>query len=400
MSIISDRLKNIPQSLTMAAASKVSKLAQDGIEILLLGIGEPDFDTPQNIKNSAIDAINSGFTKYTPAGGIHELKMAVCEKLLRDNRLNYNVDDVIICSGAKQVIFNLLWATINKGDEVLIPKPYWVSYPSMVQLVGGIPKFLHSDIETGFRINFDELSKSINKNTKWLLLNSPNNPSGVVYTESELLEIAKILRKCSHVHILSDDIYEYMTFGKNKFCNIANVAPDLRDRIFIVNGVSKSHAMTGWRIGYGVGSKDIIKAMTLLQSQSTSCPCSISQKAAITALRSSRDLVKIHLENIEFKIELVCNIFSKIDKLVIHKPNGAFYLFISYKKLLGSKTNTGIIIKSDNDFVEYLLTEAKVSVIPGDAFGLPGYFRLSCSISEDILKRACEQIISAINLLA
>jgi aspartate aminotransferase len=396
MSIISKRLSSVKPSPTLAVSAKAAELKRKGIDVISLGAGEPDFDTPDNIKNAAIQGIKNGATKYTNADGTPELKQAVCDKFKRENELNYTASEVIISTGGKQVIYNLFMATLDKGDEVIIPAPYWVSYPDMVLLAGGTPVTVSSAMSNGFRIHPDDLNKAITPKTKWLILNSPSNPSGSAYTRNELMEIAEVIRKHPHIHVMSDDIYEHITFDGFKFTTIANIAPDLRERIFIVNGVSKSYSMTGWRIGYGAGNKDIIKAMAMIQSQSTSNPSSVSQVAALEALNGTQDFMKPNAINFQKKRDLVLSSFNNIEGLDCYKPEGAFYLFPSCSKLFGKKTSDGNVINSSNDFATFLLEKANVAVVPGIAFGLEGYFRVSYATSESLLTEACERIRKAV----
>lgn len=400
MSLIARRLGFIKPSPTLAVSAKAAELKRSGIDVISLGAGEPDFDTQENIKLAAITAIKAGVTKYTNVDGMPELKKAVCEKFKRENGLEYLPDQIIIGTGGKQVIYNLFMATLDQGDEVIIPAPYWVSYPDIVLLAEGKPVIIEAYLETGFRITPESLDVAITDKTKWFILNSPSNPSGTAYSKQDLLILADILRKYPHVQIMSDDIYEHITFDGFKFYNLAAVAPDLKDRIFIVNGVSKAYSMTGWRIGYGAGNKDIIKAMALIQSQSTSNPSSISQMAAIEALTGIQSYIPKNALGFEKKRDLVFSLLSKIKNLECYKPEGAFYLFIRCTKLFGKKTPSGQLLKNDNDLATYLLEHANVAVVPGIAFGLEGYFRISYATSEELLAEACRRIEMCINQLA
>ena len=400
MSLIARRLGFIKPSPTLAVSAKAAELKRSGIDVISLGAGEPDFDTPENIKLAAITAIKASVTKYTNVDGMPELKKAVCEKFKRENGLEYLPDQIIIGTGGKQVIYNLFMATLDQGDEVIIPAPYWVSYPDIVLLAEGKPVIIEAYLETGFRITPESLDAAITAKTKWFILNSPSNPSGTAYSKQDLLILADILRKYPHVQIMSDDIYEHITFDGFKFYNLAAVAPDLKERIFIVNGVSKAYSMTGWRIGYGAGNKDIIKAMALIQSQSTSNPSSISQMAAIEALTGIQSYIPKNALGFEKKRDLVFSLLSKIKNLECYKPEGAFYLFIRCTKLFGKKTPSGQLLKNDNDLATYLLEHANVAVVPGIAFGLEGYFRISYATSEELLAEACRRIEMCINQLA
>lgn len=396
MSLIAKRLHSIKPSPTLAVTAKARELAGKGINIISLATGEPDFDTPDNIKNAAIEGIKRGETKYTNVSGTKELLQAVCNKFKRENDLEYTLDEVMVGTGGKQVIYNLFMATLNEGDEVIIPAPYWVSYPDMVLLAGGTPVAVDSDMETGFRVLPKDIEAAITDKTKWLILNSPSNPSGATYTEDELKSFAEVIRKYPHLHVMSDDIYEHITFDGFVFKTLANVAPDLKDRIFIINGVSKAYSMTGWRIGYGAGSKEIIKAMTMIQSQSTSGPSSISQVAAVEALSGTQDYIKTNAINFQKKRDLTLELVSNIPGLECYKSEGAFYLFPKCSDLFGKKTQNGTIIESSNDLATYLLENANVAIVPGIAFGLEGYFRISYATSEELLIDACERMAKAI----
>ncbi|ASX27690.1 aspartate aminotransferase [Rickettsia sp. MEAM1 (Bemisia tabaci)] len=392
MSIISTRLNAIKPSPTLAVVRKTLELKRAGIDIIALGAGEPDFDTPDNIKEAAIKAIKDGFTKYTNVEGMPALKEAIQAKFKRENNIDYDLDEIIVSTGGKQVIYNLFMASLNKGDEVIIPAPYWVSYPDMVLLAEGTPVFANCGIESNFKLSGEALEQLITPKTKWLIINSPSNPTGASYSHSELENIAEILRKHPHVNVMSDDIYEHITFDGFKFYTLAEIAPDLKDRIFTVNGVSKAYSMTGWRIGYGAGSKALIKAMTIIQSQSTSNPCSISQAAAVEALNGVQGYIAQNALNFEKKRDLALSILQRVKYFECYKPEGAFYLFIKCDKIFGTKTKSGKVINNNNDFGEYLLEEAKVAVVPGIAFGLEGYFRISYATSMEELQEACLRI--------
>lgn len=400
MSLIATRLQAVKPSPTLAVTAKAKELAAQGINIISLAAGEPDFDTPENIKEAAIEGITNGATKYTIVSGTIELKRAICEKFKRDNQLDYDQSEIIVCTGGKQVIYNLFMATLNEGDEVIIPAPYWVSYPDMVLLAGGTPVTVMSDMSTGFRPKPSDIEAAITNKTKWFILNSPSNPSGAAYTENELKALAEVFRKYPHVHIMCDDIYEHITFDAFEFKTLATIAPDLKDRIFIVNGVSKAYSMTGWRIGYGAGHKDIIKAMTIIQSQSTSNPSSVSQVAAVEALNGTQDFIKSNAENFCAKRNLVLSLLGEINELECYKSEGAFYLFPKCSKLFGKKTPDGDIIENSSDLATYLLESANVAIVPGIGFGLEGYFRVSYATSEKLLTESCNRITEAISQLS
>jgi len=389
MSIVSNSLKRIKPSPTIAVTQKARELKAAGKDVIGLGAGEPDFDTPQNIKEAAIQAINRGETKYTAVDGTPDLKKAIVSKFKRENNLEYFTNEITVGTGGKQVIYNTFMATLNKGDEVIIPAPYWVSYPDMVLLAGGNPKIVKCNESDGFKLTPKNLKKAITKKTKWLILNSPSNPTGASYTKKEIESLSKVLIKNKNVHILSDDIYEHITYDNFNFFTVAQV-PKLKSRTLTMNGVSKSYAMTGWRIGYAAGPKEIIKAISKIQSQSTSNPSSISQAAAVEALNGTQDFIKERSDAFRERRDFVVNSLNNIKGVSCLKPNGAFYVFPSCKKLLGKKTK----IKTDSEFVEKLLEKANVAVVQGSAFGLNGYFRISYATSMEKLRIAMERIKS------
>jgi len=389
MSIVSNSLKRIKPSPTIAVTSKAREMRAAGKDVIGLGAGEPDFDTPDNIKEAAIQAIKRGETKYTAVDGTPALKKAIQEKFSRENNLTYELDQISVGTGGKQVLYNAFMATLNPGDEVIVPAPYWVSYPDMVLLAGGKPKIVKCSEKNEFKITPVELKKAITKKTKWLIINSPSNPTGSCYTKEEIQELSKILIKNKKVFILSDDIYEHIAYDGFEFFTIAQIKA-LKERTLTMNGVSKSYSMTGWRIGYGAGPKDIMKAMAKIQSQSTTNPSSISQAAAVEALNGTQDFIKTRSESFKERRDFVVKSINNIKGLSCLKPNGAFYVFPNCKKLLGKKTK----LKTDKDFVEKLLEKAEVAVVQGSAFGLDGYFRISYATSIDNLKKALERIRS------
>jgi len=389
MSIVSNSLKRIKPSPTIAVTQKARELKAAGKDVIGLGAGEPDFDTPENIKKAAIDAINKGDTKYTAVDGTPALKQAIINKFKKENNLQYSTNEITVGTGGKQVIYNALMATLNKGDEVIIPAPYWVSYPDMVLLAGGNPKIVKCNENDGFKLTPKNLKKAITKKTKWLILNSPSNPTGVSYTRGEIESLSEVLIKNKNIHILSDDIYEHITYDNFNFFTIAQISK-LKNRTLTMNGVSKSYAMTGWRIGYAAGPKEIIKAISKIQSQSTSNPSSISQAAAVEALNGPQDFIQERSGAFKERRDFVVNSLNNIKGISCLKPNGAFYVFPSCKKLLGKKTK----LKTDKDFVEKLLEKSLVAVVQGSAFGLDGYFRISYATSMDNLKKALERIKS------
>lgn len=399
MSFLANILANIKPSPTIAVSMKAAELKSQGHDIISLGMGEPDFDTPDNIKEAAITAIKKGDTKYTAVDGTATLKKAIIAKLQRENNLSYQPSEIIVSTGAKQVIYNALVATINPGDEVIIPAPYWVSYPDMVLLVNGNPVVVESSERNNFKILPQDLERAITKNTKWLIFNSPSNPTGACYNEGELRALADVLLKHPQVHILSDDIYEHLIFDNLKFSCLAEIEPRLKDRTLVVNGVSKAYAMTGWRIGYGAGNVNLIKAMAMIQSQSTSATTSMGQAAAVEALNGVQDYVKNSAKIFEKRRDMVVEMLNKVSGINCNTPNGAFYVFPSCQGLFGKKTTSGKIIKDSNDFASYLLEEALVAVVPGIAFGAEGFFRISYAASEDFLKNAMQRIADACNKL-
>ena len=395
MSFLASSLSNIKPSPTIAISMKAAELKAAGNDIISLSMGEPDFDTPKNIKDAAIVAIQKGDTKYTAVDGTAALKKAVIEKFKRENSLEYKVSEVVVSVGAKQVIYNALMATLNAGDEVIIPAPYWVSYPDMVLLAGGKPVIVDSSEANNFKISPTALEEKITPKTKWLILNSPSNPTGSCYSEVELKALSAVLLKHPHVHIMSDDIYEHLIFDDLKFSTIAQVEPKLKDRTLVINGVSKAYSMTGWRIGYGAGPQNLIKAMAMIQSQSTSSPSSISQAASVEALNGTQDYMKPNAKLFQSRRDMVVSMLNAIDGINCNTPNGAFYVFPSCKNLYGKKTASGKVIENDSDFSAYLLEEALVAVVPGVAFGAEGFFRISYAASNEFLKNAMERIAAA-----
>ena len=389
MSIISDSLKRIKPSPTIAVTQKARELRAAGKDVIGLGAGEPDFDTPDNIKEAAIKAIRDGDTKYTPVDGTPKLKKAIIDKFKRENHLDYSVDQITVGTGGKQVLYNTFMATLNKGDEVIIPAPFWVSYPDMVLLAGGKPKIVKCTEKEGFKLTAKKLKKAISKKTKWLILNSPSNPTGAGYSEDEIKELSKVLEKNKKVNILSDDIYEHVRYDNFNFYTIAQISK-LKDRTLTMNGVSKSYAMTGWRIGYAAGPKDIIKAIGKIQSQSTSNPSSISQAAAVEALNGNQDFIQQRADAFKERRDFVVSRLNDIKGINCLTPNGAFYVFPSCKGLLNKKTK----LKTDTQFVQKLLEKSNVAVVQGSAFGLDGYFRISYATSMENLKKAMDRIKS------
>ena len=391
MRFISDSLKRIKPSPTIAVTQKAKELKAAGKDVIGLGAGEPDFDTPDNIKKAAIDAIKAGDTKYTAVDGTKDLKEAIVKKFKRENNLNYTTDQVTVGAGGKHVIYNLMMATLNKGDEVIIPAPYWVSYPDIVLLAGANPIVIECSEEQGFKLSAKDLEAKITNNTKWLILNSPSNPTGACYTELEIKNLSQVLKRNPHVNILSDDIYEHVTYDNFKFFTIAQI-PEIKNKVVTMNGVSKSYAMTGWRIGYAAGDKEIIKAIAKIQSQSTTNPSSISQAAAVEALNGKQDFIPIRAKAFQERRDFVVNSLNAIDGISCLKPDGAFYVFPNCKKLIGKKDKEGKKIQNDTDFVQSLLENFGIAVVQGSAFGLEGFFRISYATSMENLEKAMNKI--------
>ena len=393
MSIISDSLKRIKPSPTIAVTQKAKELKAAGKDVIGLGAGEPDFDTPDNIKKAAIDAIQAGDTKYTAVDGTKDLKEAIVKKFKRENNLNYTIDQITVGAGGKHVIYNLMMATLNKGDEVIIPAPYWVSYPDIVLLAGANPIVIECSEEQGFKLSAKDLEAKITNNTKWLILNSPSNPTGACYSEQEIKNLSQVLKRNPHVNILSDDIYEHITYDNFKFFTIAQI-PEIKNKVITMNGVSKSYAMTGWRIGYAAGDKDIIKAIAKIQSQSTTNPSSISQAAAVEALNGKQDFIPVRAKAFQERRDFVVNSLNAIEGISCLKPQCAFYVFPNCKGLIGKKDKSGKKITNDTEFVQSLLENNDVAVVQGSAFGLEGFFRISYATSMEKLEIAMKRIKS------
>jgi aspartate aminotransferase len=392
MSLESATLARVKPSATMATDQKARELKAQGRDIISLGAGEPDFDTPENIKDAAIRAIREGKTKYTTVDGIPELKEAIAAKFARENGLSYKPSQVNVSPGGKPVIFNAMMATLNPGDEVIVPAPYWVSYPDMVLLAGGTPVFAPTTAASGFKLKPAELEAVITPRTRWLILNSPSNPSGAAYTRDELKALAEVLLRHPQVWILTDDMYEHLMFDDVKFWTIAQVEPALYERTLTMNGVSKAYAMTGWRIGYAAGPEPLIKLMAKVMSQSTSNPCSVSQYAAVEALNGPQDFIKPNAALFQKRRDLVVSMLNQASGLVCPTPEGAFYVYPSCEKLIGRTAPSGRVIGSDKDFANELLESEGVAVVFGEAFGLSPFFRISYATSEKVLEDACGRI--------
>lgn len=394
MAFLSDTLARVKPSPTIAVTNKARELAEAGRDVIGLGAGEPDFDTPAHIKAAAIAAIEAGRTKYTAVDGIPELKKAICAKFERENGLSYKPSQITVASGGKQVLYNALVATLNPGDEVIIPAPYWVSYPDMVLLAGGTPVFVEGRIEAGYKISAEDLEAAITPQTKWVIFNSPSNPSGAAYTRDELKALTDVLLRHPHVWVMSDDMYEHLVFGGFTFTTPAQVEPGLYDRTLTCNGVSKAYAMTGWRIGYAGGPEALIKAMAKVQSQSTSNPCSISQYAAVAALNGPQDYITESRVAFERRRDLVVAALNTCPGISCPVPEGAFYVYPSIAGLIGKTSAAGTVITDDEAFATALLEETGVAVVFGAAFGLSPAFRISYATSDAALVDACARIKS------
>ena len=383
----------------MAVTQKARELKAAGKDIIGLGAGEPDFDTPENIKKAAIQAINGGDTKYTPVDGTPELKKAIKAKFKRENNLDYELDEISVGTGGKQIIFNAFAVSLNESDEVIIPAPYWVTYPDVVNYFNGKPIFVQCGEESGFKITPQQLENTINQSTKWFILNSPSNPTGSCYTKNELLELANVLKKYPHVNVMTDDLYEHLIYDDNEFHTFASIAPELKERILTLNGVSKAYAMTGWRIGYAGGNASLIKAMGKLQSQSTSNPTSISQAAAVEALNGDNSFIAERAKVFKGRRDFLINEFTSMNGITCRVPEGAFYVFPSCKGVIGKVDESNNKITNDEEFTTSLLEHAGVAVVQGSAFGLEGYFRISYATSDENLKNACVRMRDFLNKL-
>ena len=392
MAFLSDTLTRVKPSPTIAVSSKAAELKAQGRDIIGLGAGEPDFDTPQNIKDAAKRAIDAGKTKYTAVDGIPELKAAICGKFLRENGLTYTPNQISVGTGGKQILYNALMATCNPGDEVIIPAPYWVSYPDMVYLAGGTPIAITCGIETNFKLTPDQLEAAITAKTKWFIFNSPSNPTGAAYSHNELKALTDVLLRHPQVWVMSDDMYEHLTFDDFRFATPAEVEPALYDRTLTCNGVSKAYAMTGWRIGYAAGPVSLIKAMAMIQSQSTSNPCSISQHAALEALTGPQDFLAPNRKLFQGRRDLVVSMLNQAKGIRCPRPEGAFYVYPDISGCIGMATPGGTVISNDEVFATALLEETGVAVVFGAAFGLSPNFRVSYATSDEVLHEACSRI--------
>ncbi|KQY42366.1 aspartate aminotransferase [Rhizobium sp. Root491] len=392
MAFLADILSRVKPSATIAVTQKARELKAKGRDVISLGAGEPDFDTPENIKEAAIDAIKRGETKYTPVSGIPELRKAIADKFKRENGLDYKPEQTIVGTGGKQILFNAFMATLNPGDEVVIPAPYWVSYPEMVAICGGTPVFVDTTLEDNFKLKPEALEKAITPKTKWFVFNSPSNPSGAAYSHDELKALTDVLVKHPHVWVLTDDMYEHLTYGDFKFVTPVEVEPSLYDRTLTMNGVSKAYAMTGWRIGYAAGPLPLIKAMDMIQGQQTSGASSIAQWAAVEALNGTQDFIPANKKIFEDRRDLVVSMLNQAKGINCPAPEGAFYVYPSCAGMIGKTAPSGKVIESDVDFVSELLEAEGVAVVQGSAFGLGPNFRISYATSEALLEEACKRI--------
>jgi aspartate aminotransferase len=392
VSILANRLAAVKPSPTIAVTTKAAELKAKGLDVIGLGAGEPDFDTPEHIRNAGKAAIDRGQTRYTPTNGTPALRKAIVDKFKRENDLTYTVDQVTLGVGGKQVLFNAILATVQEGDEVLIPAPYWVSYSDMVLMFGGKPVLIECGENSKFKLSGAALQAAITPKTKWLILNSPNNPTGAAYSEQELRSLTDVLLKSPHVWVMTDDIYEHLVYDGFKFSTIAQIEPKLMDRTLTINGVSKAFSMTGWRLGYACGPLPLIKAMNMVQSQSASHPSSITQAASVVALNDPLDFIAPRNEAFKRRRDLVVKMLNEAKGLDCKVPEGAFYVYPSCAGAIGKNTPKGRKITNDTDFVEALLDEALVAVVQGAAFGLSPYFRISYATSDDLLAKACTRI--------
>ena len=398
--LIAKRMSLIKPSPTMAVTKMAAEMKAAGQDIIGLGAGEPDFDTPDHIKNAAIEAIKNGETKYTAVDGTPALKKAIAKKFYKDNSIKYNIDEIIVSVGGKQVLYNALMSSINPGDEVIIPSPFWVSYPDMVSLAGGVPIIVEGKEKNNFKIQPEDIRDKISTKTKWIIINSPSNPTGSSYSAEELRDIGNLLLEYENIFVMSDDIYEKIIYDDFKFFSLAEVMPELKDRILTVNGVSKAYAMTGWRIGYAGGPKHLITAMSKLQSQSTSNPSSISQAAALAALEGPEEFLLERNEKFKTRRDMVVKMINECNGLSCIKPSGAFYVYPSCSGIIGKSSKEGKLIKNSIDFSAYLLESVGVAVVPGSAFGADPFFRISYATSDSILEEACNRIKKACEQLS
>ncbi|MBL4720386.1 MAG: pyridoxal phosphate-dependent aminotransferase [Alphaproteobacteria bacterium] len=392
MSILAQRLGRISPSPTMAVTKLAGEMKAAGKDIIGLAVGEPDFDTPQHIRDAAVQAMAEGKTRYSPFSGLPELRVAVAEKFKRENNLNYTPSQIAIGSGGKQIIFNAFTATIDEGDEIIVPAPYWVSYPDIAALNGGVPVFIDCLQENSFKLSPADLEAAITPKTKWLVLNSPSNPTGAAYTADELKALGEVLLRHPHVWVFTDDIYEHIVYDDFKFATIAEVVPELFDRTLTLNGVSKSFCMTGWRIGFAGGPVELIDAINMVTSQSTSCASTISQWAAVAALNGNQDHIEQNNKIFKERRDLVVSMMNQANGITCTRPEGAYYVYPSIEGCIGKTTPDGDVIKTDGDFVKYLLASEGVAAVHGEAFGLSPHFRISYAAATEVMEEACRRI--------
>jgi aspartate aminotransferase len=392
MAFLASRISRINPSATVSINTKSQEMKAAGKDVIGLAVGEPDFDTPEHIQEAAIKAMREGKTRYAAPAGIPELRQAICEKFKRENGLEYGIDQIAVCAGGKQIIYNAFTATVDEGDEVIVPAPYWVTYPDLALLNGGTPVIIESSAEADFKMTPDQLEDAITPKTKWLVLNSPCNPTGSAYSPAELKALAAVLMRHPHVWILCDDIYEHLLYDGAEFATIAMVEPGLYDRTLTLNGMSKSFCMTGWRVGYGGGPVELIKAMNMLQSQSITSTSTISQWAAVEALNGDQSHIARNNEIFKERRDLVVSMLNQATGLTCNTPVGAFYVYPSCAGVIGKKTPDGKVIENDEDFVVYMLESEGVAAVHGEAFGLSPFFRISYALSTDVLEDACQRI--------
>ncbi len=392
MAFIADRLSRIKPSPTIAVSTKAAELKTAGADVIGLGAGEPDFDTPDHIKQAATDAMAAGKTKYAPVAGIPELRRAICDKFKRDNGLTYTPDQITVNCGGKQSIYNAMMASLNPGDEVIIPAPYWVSYPDITLLAEGEPVIVDCPESAGFKMTAAALEAAITPKTKWLILNSPSNPTGAAYTRADMVALGEVLKKHPHVWVMTDDIYEFIVYDDFEFTTFAQAVPEMYDRTLTLNGLSKAYCMTGWRVGYAAGPVDIIKAMNKIQSQSTTGTSTISQWASVAALDGDHSFIPEHNKVFKDRRDLVVSMLNQATGLTCATPEGAFYVYPSCAGLMGKTTPEGKLLETDEDFVTYLLETEGVAAVHGEAFGLSPHFRISYATSTDLLEDACQRI--------
>ncbi|MBF8272892.1 MAG: L-aspartate aminotransferase apoenzyme [Magnetococcales bacterium] len=395
MVVLSQRIQKVKPSATLQITAKAKELRAQGKNVIGLGAGEPDFDTPDHIKQAAITALREGFTKYTPVDGIPELKKAIVAKMLRDNNLTYNLDEILVTSGGKQAFFSMALALLNQGDEVIIPAPYWVSYPDMTLVADGHPVIVDTQESDGFKLRPEQLKAAITPKTRFVVINSPSNPTGAAYSVDEMAKIAEVLRPLPNVWVISDDIYEQIVYDGFHNNNIVQVAPFLKDRTILLNGVSKTYSMTGWRIGYAAGPRDAIKAIAKIQEQSTSCATSIAQKAAAAAISGDQSCVQPMIQAFRERRDFIVHALNAIPGIHCNKPEGAFYVFPSVAGLMGKKTPKGKLIQNSADLADHLLNDHEVALVPGSAFGKDPFVRISFAISMDDIKTAMTRIEQA-----